>query len=87
MGQELRCEVYRKASSFVKDTELSGAADAVQGWDVTQRDLGRLETWPRVNILRFNQAKCKVMHTDQGNPQQQHRLRLGRRKAALRRRT
>ncbi|KFM07084.1 hypothetical protein AS27_06930, partial [Aptenodytes forsteri] len=38
------------------------------------RDLDRLERWSRANLIKFNKAKCKVLHVDQGNPKHKYRL-------------
>ena len=56
------------------DTKLSSAVDMLEGGDGIQRDFDRLEEWVNVNLLKFNKAKCQVLHLSQGNHQYQYRL-------------
>ncbi|GAB0178072.1 cAMP-dependent protein kinase inhibitor alpha [Grus japonensis] len=50
--------------------------DTIKANRQIQRDFDRLERWARANCMKFDKAKCKVLHVGQHNPN--HNYRLGR---------
>ena len=61
-------------SKFVDDRKLSGVVDGVEGRDGIERGLDRLGRWACANVMKFNKAKCKVLHLGRGNPKHKYRL-------------
>jgi len=73
MDSRIECTL----SKFADNTNLCGVVDTLERRDAILRDLDRRERWAFVNLMKFNKAKCKVLHMGWGNPK--HKYRLGRR--------
>ncbi|KAJ7408725.1 hypothetical protein WISP_118864 [Willisornis vidua] len=70
MSSGIEC-TFSKSHS---DTKLSSAADMLEGRDAIQKDLDKLEGWACVKLMKFQEAKHKILHLNQDNHKRRYRM-------------
>lgn len=65
--------IERTLSKSANDSKLCSLADVLEGSNATQNNLDSLEWGAHANVMKFNEAKCRVLDMGWGSPRQKCR--------------
>jgi hypothetical protein len=69
--------IHTMVHIFADDTKVYNSVDSQSGSSDLQEDLNRLQEWSDTWLLKFNAAKCKVMHLGSRNPKVEYTMSEG----------